>query len=186
LLRKNKPEPFATRVAKVALMHRLVLIVTILCALLSPDRASSKDLVSADDEFVVYRDFSTIQVSKEQAASMRAFLDFGLPGANSVANMDEIRTIAVRLLAERVTLVPQKSDGNLLVQVRMYQTKNYAIRNPKREPAHGLILAGACKYPITQMATDCGSLTYYYFADYREGDIFETVFKMWINATFPQ
>jgi hypothetical protein len=188
LLRKNKLEPFATPVAKVALMHRLVLIVTMLCTLLAPDRASSQDPnpVSADNEFVVYRDFSPIQVSKEQAASMRAFLDFGVPGANSVANLDEIRTIAVRLLAGRVTLVPQKSDGNLLIQVRMYQTKNYAIRNPKREPAHGLILAGACKYPIIQMATDCGSLTYYYFADYRDGDIFETVFKMWINATFPQ
>jgi hypothetical protein len=167
-------------------MHRLVLIVTILCALLSPDRASSQDLVSADDEFVVYRNFSTIKIPKEQAASMRAFLDFGLPGANSVANLDAIRTIAVRLLAERVTLVPQKSDGNFLVQVRMYQTKNYAIRNPKQEPAHGLILAGACTYPITQMAADCGSLTYHYFGDYRAGDIFETVFKMWINATFPQ
>src|SRR5580704_9471058 len=110
LLRKNKPEPFATRTAKVALMYRLVPIVTILCALLSPNRASSQDLVSADDELVVYRDFSTIQVSKEQAASMRAFLDFGPPSANSVASLDETRTIAVRLLAERVTLVPQKSD----------------------------------------------------------------------------
>jgi hypothetical protein len=167
-------------------MYRLVPIVTILCALLSPNRAFSQDIVSADDEFVVYRDFSTIQVSKEQAASMRAFFDIGPPSANSVANLDEIRTIAVRLLAERVTLVPQKSDGNLLVQVRMYQTKNYAIRNPKREPAHGLVIASVCKYPITQIKADCENLTYYYFADYRAGDIFETVFKMWIDATFPQ
>jgi hypothetical protein len=99
---------------------------------------------------------------------------------------DALRKRALDLLGSRVQLVPQKDEANLLVQIRMYQTKNYAVRSLRREPAHGLIMISVCKYPITAIAKDCENLTYFYFADYAANDIFQRVFVTWLDTVFPQ
>jgi hypothetical protein len=175
------------------LAHRLWIIASSFCGImvlvsdvfLPSASAFSKELVSANEMFVVFRDFSNIVIPEQQIASLRVFFDAGSPSANDVSEFDEIKAEAIRLLATRVKLVPQQADANLLVRTRMYQTTNYAIRNPSREPAHGFILVGACKLPIVTMASDCGSLTYYYFADYQDVDIFQNVLKMWLSSVFP-
>lgn len=103
----------------------------------------------------------------------------------SVSDLGQIQNVAVHLLGGRVQLVPQKDNANLMVQTRMYQTKNYAVRNSKHEPAHGLVMISVCRFPIVTMASDCENLTFYYFADYQANDIFENVFTLWLNSVFP-
>jgi hypothetical protein len=163
------------------------LLLAAICAILtSPDEASADKVLVANDRFIVYRDFSDIVISPEQARSGRAYIDGGPLSSGSVtASNPEMKDIAARSLTSRVQLVPNKDDANLVIQLRMYQTANYAIRNSQREPAHGFVMVSVCKYPIATIATDCENLTYYYFEDYKAADVFETVFAMWLDSVFP-
>jgi hypothetical protein len=151
------------------------------------DSSRAQNVRSANDQFVVFQDFSDIVISERQTRAVRAFIDGGpLTSGSVTASNPTLQTIASRSLESRVELVAKKEDTNLLVQLRMYQTMNYAIRNPKRKPSHGLIMVSVCKHPIVTIGTDCENLTYYYFADYDAADIFQTVFAMWLNAVFPR
>jgi hypothetical protein len=161
------------------------LLIFCLAASILPREAGANGIVLANDQFVVFRDFSEIVIPEQEAGSIQAFFDAGPLSANSLSTSEEIKTIAIRLLESRIKLVPRKADANLLVQTRMYQTMNFAIRNPGREPAHGNIMVSVCKYPITAIAKDCENLTYYFFADYTANEIFTKVFTMWLNSVLP-
>jgi hypothetical protein len=88
-------------------------------------------------------------------------------------------------LKSKVALVPRREDANLVAQVTMSPTMNIAIRNPKRAPARGFVILGICNFPIAAtIAGDCDNLTYFYFADVKPGDIFQTIFAKWLNTIF--
>jgi hypothetical protein len=162
------------------------LLAPCLSALILPLNARADEIVLSNDQFVVFRDFSNIVIPEQDIDSVRAFFDAGPLSANSLSTSEEIKSIAVRLLEKRIKLVPQKGDANLLVQTRMYQTVNPAIRNPSREPAHGLVMVSVCKYPIAVIAKDCENLTYYFFADSNASEIFTKIFTIWLNSVFPK
>ena len=150
--------------------------------------ARSTEVVSSNDEFLIVHDYSNISIAETQAKTTRLYIgdDQFVVAALPAADQDEVRAIAIEGLKSKVQLVPRKQDANLIAQVRMDRTMNLGIRNPKRVPAHGLVMLSICNYPIAAtIAGDCDNLTYFYFTDAKAGDIFRTVFGKWLNSKFP-
>jgi hypothetical protein len=106
--------------------------------------------------------------------------------SNSVSEeeLENIRATAVHQLGNKVSLVPQRQDANLLIQIRAYKSINYAIRNSKHMPAQGLILVAFCKLPASEATTDCENFNYYYFANQEPIDLFQKVFAMSLDSVF--
>jgi hypothetical protein len=149
--------------------------------------ASATDIVSVTDRAFVVHDYSNIVVSVEQARSARVYLgaDQFVLGTLPAADQDEVRAIAIDGLKSKAQLVPRREDANLVVQVTINRAMNLAIRNPKRVPARGFVMLGICNFPITATVNgDCDNKTYFYFADYKAGDIFRTVFSKWLDEKF--
>jgi hypothetical protein len=164
-----------------------------LCALclVAPNLAmATTNVLSPDGQFVISHDFANIVVGEQQQRSVRAFVDVKTfkssdQGKSDTSSyQDELRALATHFLGSKVQLVTRKDDANIFIQILMYQTTNYAIRNLAHQPAKGFILVGLCKYPITETAADCENKTYFYFADYKPADVFEKVFEMWLNSVF--
>jgi hypothetical protein len=153
---------------------------------------ATTNALSPDGQFVITHNFLNIVIGEQQQRSVRAFVDvqtFAPPDhgkVNTLPDQDEVGSLAIHLLESKVQLVARKDDANIFVEILMYQTINYAIRNLKGEPAKGFILVGICKYPIMETAKDCDNQTYFYFADYRPSDVFEKVFGMWSESVFPR
>jgi hypothetical protein len=150
--------------------------------------ASATEIVSMTEEFFIVHDYSTITVSAERAKTAKLYIgdDQFVIGALPAADKDAVRAIAIEGLKSKVAaLVPRREDANLVAQVTMNPTKNIAIRNPKRMPAHGVMILGICNFPIAAtIAGDCDNLTYFYFADVKPVDIFQTIFAKWLNTIF--
>jgi hypothetical protein len=156
--------------------------------LLACGGARATDIVSVTDQAFVVHDYSNIVISEEQARSARVYLgaDQLILGALPAADQDEVRAIALDGLKRKAQLVSRRQDSNLVVQVTFDRTANLAIRNPKKVPARGYIMLGICNFPITAtIGSDCDNLTYFYFADYKAGDIFQATFSKWLGEKFP-
>jgi hypothetical protein len=151
------------------------------------DASQASDYRYINPQLLLIHDFADIVVPKDKASSVRAFINNGELSANSVpkAELDQIRSVAVSLLGERVSLASEQNDATLLVQIRAYKSMNYAIRNGNHEPAHGLILVGFCRLPVSDIKTDCENMNYYYFSDLEPLDLFQDVFTRSINAVLP-
>ena len=155
-------------------------------ALVGGGRATN--IVSVSDEFFIVHDYSVVTISADEAKSARLYIgaDQFIVETLPAAEQDELRAVVIAGLKSRVQIVSRKEEANLVGQVRMNQTTNIAIRNPKRAPAHGFVMLGLCNYPITAtIANDCDSLTYFYFADDKPSDIFRRIFAKWLEAKFP-
>ncbi len=160
------------------------------CALapMLADAASKPEIVAVTDELFVVHDYATITVSAERAKTAKLYIgdDQFVLGALSADEQSAVRATTLEGLKTKVTLVPRREDANLVAQVTMNPTMIIAIRNPKRIPAHGLVILGICNFPIAAtVAGDCDNLTYFYFADVKPADIFQTIFAKWLNAKFP-
>jgi len=150
--------------------------------------ARATEIVSVTDQAFVVHDYSNIVVSAEQARSARVYFgaDQFVLGALPAADQEEVRAIALDGLKSKAQLVPRREDSNLVVQVTINRNMNLAIRNPKRVPARGFVMLGICNFPISATINgDCDNLTHFYFADYKAGDIFRTVFGKWLDEKFP-
>jgi hypothetical protein len=150
--------------------------------------ASATEVVSMTEELFIVHDYSTITVSAERAKTAKLYLgdDQFVIGALPAVDKDAVRAIALEGLKSKVALVTRREDANLVAQVTMNPTMNIAIRNPKRMPAHGLVILGICNFPIAAtIANDCDNLTYFYFAEAKPADIFQMIFAKWLNAKFP-
>jgi hypothetical protein len=159
------------------------LILSALIILAAPRRAVATEVVSVSNEFMISRDYSRIVIRPPDARSARVFID---PIRNvSPSENAELRGILINLLSDKLQLVSDKANANYFLQIVFERHKNYSIRNPKRDPAHGFILMGLCKYPIEDMPRDCESLTYFYFDNYKKTDVFTKVFHMWVDAVIP-
>jgi hypothetical protein len=159
-------------------------VVAVISALALSDSGRASDYRYIDPKLLLIREFANVTIPKDQASATRAFINTGELNANSVpkVELDQIHSIAVSLLGERVALVQERGDATLLVQIRAYKSMNYAIRNGSHEPAHGLILVGFCKLPAKDTTTDCENMNYYYFSDLEPSDLFQDVFTRSIDA----
>jgi hypothetical protein len=168
--------------------RRFKALLVLLCILAGSQTARAREVLLQDDGFLVLHDFSNIVISEEQASTVRAFVEVGSLAENSVSETDlkAIFKTATHLLENKVRLVSEKQQANLLVVTRVYQTINPGYRNSKHEPTHGLILIGVCNYPIRATERDCDNLMLYYFADHRTDDIFQIAFDMWLRRAFPK
>ncbi|WP_157100178.1 hypothetical protein [Rhodoplanes sp. Z2-YC6860] len=147
---------------------------------------TAHEVLSSSDEQRVLRDFSQITLANAAARDARAFFDvdkFVVQGL-SAADNSELRKIARDGLSSRLHLVSTKDEANLLVQIRMGQRTNFAIRNPKNAPSQGYVMVSLCRYPIKDVSSDCENLQYDYFHDYRASEIFSTVFQKWLATIF--
>jgi hypothetical protein len=150
--------------------------------------ASKPEIVTVTDELFVVHDYATITVSAERAKSAKLYIgdDQFVLGALPADEQSAVRATTLEGLKSKVTLVPRREDANLVAQVTINPTTIIAIRNPKRMPAHGFVMLGICNFPIAAtIAGDCDNLTYFYFADVKASDIFQTIFAKWLNAKFP-
>ena len=162
-------------------------LIAVVALLVLPNDGRASDYRYIDPQLLLIHDFANIVIPKDHASQVRAFINTGELSANSVPNaeLDQIRSVAVSLLGERVSLVSQRQDATLLVQVRAYKAMNYAIRNGRHEAARGLILVGFCRLPAADTTTDCENMNYYYFADVEPIDLFQNVFTRSIDAVLP-
>ena len=140
-----------------------------------------------NDEFGIIRDFATVVLSDVEVKDARIFVDIErlvVPKATASEN-DELRQIAIANLGAKFRLVAKKEDANYLVQIRMEEYVNYAIRNPRREPAQGFVMSSICKYPIGEIDTDCGNTEYDFFYKGKRAEIFKRFFEMWVQTLTP-
>src|ERR1051325_9268786 len=89
-----------------------------------------------------------------------------VPNASASENA-ELQKIALDALGARFRLVAKEDDANYSLQIRMEEYVDYALRNPRREPAQGFVMASICRYPITEMDSDCGNYQYFFFTKER-------------------
>ena len=166
-----------------AIISSLRVLAFCILILAVPCRGVATEVVSISNEFMISRDFSRIVIKGSDVQAARVFVDpvrMVSPSENA-----ELHQIATNLLRDKLQIVSNKESANYLVQIIMQQQRDYAIRNPKRESAHGFILISICKYPIKEVANDCENLTYFYFDDYKKIDLFTKVFNMWVDTVVP-
>jgi hypothetical protein len=168
--------------------RRATKLMVCLVAVLATAATATADtqVVSATNDLVIVRDYSTVTVSAAAAKSSRLYIgrDQFILGSLSPADQDAVRAITIAGLQSKVVLVPRKQDANLVAQVTMYPTTNIPLRSPRHVLAHGLVMMAICTYPITDMMTDCENLTYVYFADYKPTEIYQKIFSRWLDAIF--
>jgi hypothetical protein len=147
----------------------------------------SVELVSLNDEFGITSSFSRIVLSELDAQKARVFVDIDrlVVRDASASENAQIRRIAIDRLAQKLKLVPKKEDSDYIVQIRMEQYVNYAIRNPHNKPSRGLVMASICKYPIREIGSDCQNIEYDYFYNASRTELFDRFFAMWIENLIP-
>jgi hypothetical protein len=162
-------------------------VIAVIAALSLSSRCRASDYRYINPKLLLIHEFANITIPKDQASSVRAFINAGELSAKSVqkAELDQIRSVAVSLLGERVSLVPERKDATPLVQIRAYKAMNYAIRNGSHEPARGLILVAFCRLPAGDTSTDCENMNYYYFSDLEPIDLFQDLFTRSIDTVLP-
>jgi hypothetical protein len=156
-------------------------------AIFTPVACFATELVSNTGEFLITRDFSAITIPPPEIPAVRVFFDkdrLTLKGF-SPAQDEELRNTAVDLLRRKLTVVQDKASANYLVQIRMEEFVNYAVRSARREPARGFVMSSICKFPIRDVATDCENLTYYYFHNHEQLALFRRLFSMWLGTVIP-
>jgi hypothetical protein len=140
-------------------------------------------MVSASNDFLITRDFGPIVISGADLKTARVFVeplrDFGPSEAI------EFRQFTLDSLSAKVRVVQTRDDANYRILIRMEKFIDYAIRNSKHEPAHGLIVLSTCKWPIKETTSDCENMTYYYFADFANAESFHRVYRMWMDYVLP-
>jgi hypothetical protein len=164
--------------------------ILVFCALapVLADAASKPEIVAVSDELFVVHDYATITVSAERAKTAKLYIgdDQFVLGALPADQQSAVRATTLEGLKSKVSLVPRREDANLVAQVTVNPLVNIAIRSPKHMPARGFVMLGLCNFPIAAtIAGDCDNLTYFYFADVKASDIFQTIFAKWLNAKFP-
>ena len=164
---------------------RVVAACVAVVAFAGEGRTTEVEGVTAD--FLVLHNLARFKIAADETHSFHIFLDLApfTVAALSTAEQDELHTIATELLKSRVALADKKEDANLVVQIRMAQVDNYAVRNRRHEPSRGVIMVGICRYPTLTAATDCENLTYFYFADFKASEVFRNAFTLWRDTIFP-
>src|SRR4051812_44814268 len=147
-----------------------------------PDQARAIEVLSASNEFVVYHSLANIVLDPADAATTRVFVD--PVRMLSATENAELHPIAIGALRSRAQIAPNKESANYFLQIIMQEKPDYAIRNPRREPARAYILLSICKYPIGDVSRDCSNIEYYYFTKYEKRDVFPKVVGMWIETVF--
>jgi hypothetical protein len=146
--------------------------------------AISTEPVSEGERFVVTRDFGPITLDPAVAKGARVFIEpIRLVSAEENA---ELHPFAIRLLATRVTVVPDQQNSDYFVRFILKDLKNYSIGNTLRQPSTGFMAAGICKFPIKDQVHDCETLTYYYFSNEPKSGLFKEIVPLWINSIFPE
>jgi hypothetical protein len=145
----------------------------------------AREVIVLTNEFRILRDFSEMKIAGQDAKAVRVFIDTDrfIVDTISAAENTELQQIAIDGLSSKLQVVKTKNEANYLVQIRMYQSPDYAIRNPRQEFSRGLVLVSLCKYPIKDQAVDCGSLTYFYFQEYEAKAVFSSIFRAWLKQT---
>jgi hypothetical protein len=143
--------------------------------------------VLSTNEFQIHRDFARMTVSQSEAREQAFYFDVNglverttLPGKEAG---DVGKAAAALIVGSTFRLVSAKSEANYLIQIRADRLTNYAIRNQKREPSSGLVLIGLCRLPTADVAGDCGSLTFFYFATFHGVDVLNKAFPLWAAMT---
>jgi hypothetical protein len=167
-------------------LARVPAILFFLCFanILATTFGNAREVVSLTDEFGVLRDFAQITIKGPDLKSARIFIDTDRFVVRSLSDEEsaKLRHIAIDGLGSHLTLVKSKDEANYLIQIRMGQDTNYAIRNPKRQPSRGYVMISICKLPIQKVSEDCENLQYDYFRAYEAKDIFSRVMHMWVEA----
>jgi len=155
---------------------------TTYCILLaSPSMA--REVLLLTNEFRIMRDFAHITISSSEVKNARVFVDsdrFTVPNLPAAEN-SELRQIMIDGLGSKMQLVKNKDEANYLVQIRMEQYPNYAIRNPQQEFSRGFVMISICNFPIKNIGENCENLQYDYFRDYNAKEIFSSVFRAWFK-----
>jgi hypothetical protein len=163
---------------------RCVLLL-VLISLSSRDGATT-EMVSSTVEFQIHRDFSRIILTDSQAKELSFFFDVkGLTERTTLPKNEaqEVGKAATELVSSKFHLVSSKSEANFIVQIRVDNLVNYAIRNPRREPSRGLVMISVCRLPIVDVVDDCGNLTFFYFGTFQGVDVLKKVFPVWAAMT---
>jgi len=142
--------------------------------------------VLSNNEFQVHRDFARMVFTPSEAREQTFYFDLKglverttLPGKEA----EDVGKAADELLRSALRLVPAKSDAKYFIQMRVDRLTDYAIRNPSRVPASGLVMISLCRLPIQDVAADCGNLMFYYFGTFQGVDVLKKVFPIWTAMT---
>jgi hypothetical protein len=168
-----------------SLLVRILTSFTVLFAVCGASTA--REVVSLTNEFGVLRDFSNITFGAPDIPNAHVFVDTDrlVVSTLSASENAELHEIAINGLSSKLRLVKSKEAANYLIQIRMYQTPNYAIRNPQREYSQGFVMISICKFPIIKISDDCENMQYDYFQNRKFNEVFSIVLAMWLKATIP-
>lgn len=145
--------------------------------------SAAREVVALTDDLRILRDFSNITIAGGDVKAARVFVDserFVVPGLPPAENAI-LQQIAVSGIAAQLHLVNSKEQANYLVQIRMEQFVNYAVRNPQGKPSLGYVMISLCRFPLNE--SNCENLQYNYFKLYAPSDIFSRVLGLWLRAT---
>jgi hypothetical protein len=148
----------------------------------------AREVVALNNDFRILRDFARITLTAPDVQKARVFVDTDrfVVSTLSKAENAELQQIAITGVNSKLNLVKSKEDANYLVQIRMGQEPDYAIRNQQRDYTRGFVMISLCKFPINQISEDCENLQYDYFRKRDAKEAFSTVLDMWIKATLPE
>jgi hypothetical protein len=144
------------------------------------------EVILSNNEFQVYRQLGTIILTEREANEKLFFFDVnGLVERTALPSNEakEVGKTAIELLGSRFRLVSSKMEASHLIQMRAERFTFFAIRNPKREPARGLVMISLCRLPIVDMGTDCGNVVFYHFSSSLTVEVLKKVFPMWLSMT---
>lgn len=144
---------------------------------------AAHEVVSLTDDLRILRDFSNITIAGPDVKAAHVFVDidrFIVPGLPPVENA-KLQQIATNGIASQLHLINSKEQANYLVQIRMGQYVNYALRNPQGKPSLGYVMISLCRFPLNE--SNCENLQYDYFKPYAPLDIFSWVLGLWLRTT---
>ena len=158
-------------------------LLILFCLLMAPTKCAASEIVSVSDTFRIHRNFSKIVFPTSETP--RVFVD-PIKMVSREEN-SSLHKIAVDALSARLEVVPDKQGADYLVQIIMQQQTDFAIRNPKGDPARAYILISICKLPVTteDVAINCENLTYFYFRVQDKKTIFTKALNMWLDSIKP-
>jgi hypothetical protein len=141
------------------------------------------ELVAQGEKFVVTRDFQSSVIGDANPRAARVFINpvrLVTPSENL-----ELHAFATRLLAPRVSVVPDKQDANYGVELILKVMNNPAIRNASGKWSTGFVLASICHLPIRKTPDDCGMMTYYFFDPAAPSGAFHEALVLWVDSILP-
>jgi hypothetical protein len=167
------------------LQKRAIRYCAVLAAIISVNGqpSTAREVVSLTNDLGILRDFSVITIGAADVKAARVFVDtdrFIVPHLPAAENT-KLQQIAVRGLGANLAIVNTKEQANYLIQIRMEQYTNYALRNLRGEPSRGYVMISLCRFPLNE--SNCENLQYIYFKSYEPADIFSRVLSLWLEAT---